>query len=471
MDERQQRPNGALGRLSRRSMMGTLGAGAGLWLVGALASCQSAAPAATSSPATATNANAGSAATPALRPTTKPAQTAAASSVKAEIEIGSYFNGGPRLDFMNKVLDQFHKDNPNLTVKFQPVPGAQYWDKMQVRLASSTAPDVLIGSGATFLNFAEKGGWKEVDNYIKSDKINLDGYYQQPKIFNWHGKTYGLPFMENVTLFLYNKTLFKNAGVDEPTDKWTWDDMLVAAQKLTKPGQYGLIIHDGFEFNWWTFIWSHGGDTLSADMKKSTLEMPETREAFQWLVDLKQKYKVSPAEGDTTLGTGDDFMTGKVAMESQGSGSLGNWISGIKDFEWDLFYVPLDPKTKKRVCSSNGNPYLMTTDTKSPDQAWLLLKHLAGPFTQNLIGEMKIAVPTLISVATDPKGYLKPPPAHVSYVNEDLKIGHDDEFHKLWLDWYNEITKDMKLAFSGEKSVADAVKSADEAGNRILAQE
>lgn len=470
MDERQRRPILATNRLSRRSMLGNaFGMGAGLALAAALAGCQSAPPAATSTPAS--NASASTGPKPTGAPTTQPAQTAAPSSTKADIECGSYFNAGPRLDFMNRVLDQFHKDNPNVTVKFQPVPSAQYWDKMQVRLASGTAPDVLLGSGATFLNFAQKGGWHTVDSYIASDKISLDGYYQQPKIFNWQGKTYGLPFMENVTLFLYNKTLFKNAGVAEPTDQWTWDDLLTAAQKLTKPGQFGLIIHDGFEFNWWTFIWSHGGDTLSSDQKKTTLEMPETIEAFQWLVDLKQKYKVSPAEGDTSLGTGDDFMTGKVAMESQGSGSLGNWISGIKDFEWDLFYVPTDPKTKKRVCSSNGNPYLMTTDTKYPDQAWLFLKHLASPFTQNLIGELKIAVPSLISVATDTNNYLKPPPAHVSYVNEDLKIGHDDEFHLLWLDWYNEITKDMLLAFSGEKSVADAAKGADEAGDRILARE
>ncbi len=471
MDPRLEKESWTATRLSRRRMLsGTLGAGATLGLAAALAGCQSA-PSATPTSPPAAKSTAPAGATAAAAPTAAPAATSAATTAKVEIELGSYFNGGPRLDFMNKVIAKFRADNPNITVKFQPVPGAQYWDKMQVRLASGTAPDVLIGSGATFLNFAEKGGWREVDTYIKADKLNLDGYYQQPKIFNWQGKQYGLPFMENVTLFLYNKTLFKNAGVDEPTDQWTWDDMLAAAQKLTKPGQFGLIIHDGFEFNWWTFIWSHGGDTLSSDLKKTTLEMPETMEAFQWLVDLKQKYKVSPAEGDTSLGTGDDFMTGKVAMESQGSGSVGNWIEGIKDFEWDFFYVPADPKTKKRVCSSNGNPYLMTSDTKNPDQAWLLLKHLASPFTQNLIGELKIAVPTLISVATDPNGYLKPPPAHISYVNEDLKIGHDDEFHKLWLDWYNEITKDMLLAFSGEKTVADAAKAADEAGDRILARE
>ena len=218
----------------------------------------------------------------------------------------------------------------------------------------------------------------------------------------------------------------------------------------------------------WIFIWSHGGDTLSADLKKTTLETPETIEAFHWLVDLKLKHKVSPPEGDTTFSTGDPFMTNKLAMMSQGTGSLGNWIAGIKDFEWDLFYVPTDPKTNKRMVSSNGNPYLMTTNTKAPDQAWLLLKHLAGPFTQNLIAQTKIAMPTLISAATDTNGYLKSPPASLKYTDMDMKVSHDDEFHKYWLDWYNEITKQMQLAFNGEKTVEEAAKLADQAGDRIL---
>lgn len=462
MDKRPQDQRQVAERLTRRRLVGyTLGVGSALALGTALAACGPT-TAAQPSPAASTGSK--------VAPTAgaKPAQTAAVSNTKVEIECGSYFNSGPRLSFMNSVLGKFHTDNPNVTVKFQPVPGSQYWDKMQVRLASGTAPDVMEGSGATFINFAEKGGWHEVDTYIKADKFKLDGYYQQPKIFNWQGKTYGLPFMENVTIFVYNKSMFKAAGVEFPTDKWTWDNMLQAAQKLTKPGQYGLMIGDGLEFNWWTFIWSHGGDTISTDFKKTTMENPKTLEAFQWLVDLKLKYKVSPAEGDTTLGTGDPFMTNKLAMMSAGTGSLGNWIAGIKDFEWDLFYVPADPATGKRVVSSNGNPYLMTSDTKHPDQAWLLLKQLAAPFTQNLMGEMKIAVPTLISVATDSKGYLKPPPASLIDVNNDLKVSHDDEFFKQWLDWYNTVTKDMKLAFSGEKTVAEAAKLADADGDRIL---
>ncbi|MGI8551815.1 MAG: ABC transporter substrate-binding protein [Dehalococcoidia bacterium] len=385
------------------------------------------------------------------------------------IEIGSYFDSGPRLNFVNKVLDQFKQNNPTVQVKFEPVPGAQYWDKMQVRLASNTAPDIAIGSGATFLNFAEKGAWGEVDSYLQTDKeFNLDNYYKQADIFAWQGKQYGLPFMENVTLFAYNKNLFKAAGVDAPTDNWTWDDLVQNGTKLTKPGQFGLSISDGFEFNWMTFIWSNGGEYISKDLTKTTLDMPETQAAFQWLVDLKLKHKISPPVGDTSLGQGDPFMTGKVAMIATATGSTGNWLAGIKDFEWDYFYVPAHPKDGKRALSSNGNPYLLIKQTKHPDQAWLLLKHLASPFTQGLIAQMKIAMPTLISMATDPKGYLAPPPDHLNVADRHMKISRDLQFHKTWLQWYNEITKQMTLAFSGEKTVAEAVKIADDAGDRIL---
>ena len=486
--------------LSRRLLLANLGGLAGLGLLTALAGCgagaaatttgsgsatqqatttgsasqvstaPTAVPATTSAANTATSA-VGSAASSVATSATPTASAAAASGAGTTIELGSYFNSGPRLDFMKTVIDRFQQANPAVTVRFDPVPSAQYWTTMQVRLAGNTAPDVLIGSGATFIEFAENGGWKAVDSYLQTDKFSLDDYYQQPKIFTWQGKQYGLPFMENVTIFVYNKTMFQTAGVPAPSDAWTWTDMLDAAKKLTKPGQFGLIIPDGFEFAWWTFLWSHGGDSISPDFKKTTLSDPKSVEAFQWLVDLKLVQQVSPKEGDTSLGDGDPFTNNKVAMTAAGTGSLGNWLTSIQHFEWDLFYPPADPTTNKRIVSSNGNPYLMTKDTKHPDQAWLMLKHLAGVPTQQLIAQTKIAMPTLISVATDANGFMKAPPASMKYTDMDMKVSHDDEFHKFWSDWYSEITKQMLPAFKGEKTVQDAAKAADQAGDVILQKE
>ncbi|HEY3108517.1 MAG TPA: sugar ABC transporter substrate-binding protein [Chloroflexota bacterium] len=492
MDPRDGLRESLSGRLSRRTLLrGGVGTGTGLLAAAVLAACGGASPVPTApppaapaptalakggaeapkpaAPAATTAPLAAATTAPAAAATAAPAAQSAPAKGQVEIEIGSYFDAGPRFDFINKTLDKFHQDNPGVKTKFEPVPSAQYWDKMQVRLAGGTAPDVLIGSGSTFLNFAEKGAWGEVDTYLKSDKsFNLDDYYKQADIFGWQGKQYGLPFMQNVTIFLYNKKLFKEGGVDEPTDKWTWDTLLESAKKLTRPGQFGLRIDDGFEFNWLTFIWSNGGEYIAKDLTKTTLDMPETIEAFQWLVDLKIKHKISPPVGDTSLGQGDPWMTGRIAMQTAGTGGIGNWVAGIKDFEWDLFPVPGHPKTGRRVVSSNGNPYLLVKQSKYPDQAWLLVKHLAGPFTQGVIGETKIAMPTLIARATDPGSYLRTPPASMKLTDTNMKMSRDLQFHKNWLNWYNEITKQMKLAFSGEKTVAEAAKLANTEGDRII---
>jgi len=396
--------------------------------------------------------------------------TAAVKPAPGGIAWAINFDSGPRHDYVLKVLAQFQRENPTITVDFLPVAPADFYNKMFTLVASGTAPDIMHGSGAFFLNFAEKGALGTVDDYLKADKVDLNAYYKQADIFSWQGKQYGMPFMENVTICVYNKTLFQSASVAAPTEQWTWDDALQAAQKLTKPGQFGLRVSDGFEFNWLVFIWSNGGEYLSKDLKKTMLAMPETVAAFQWLVDLKLKYKVSPAEGDTSLGKGDPFMDGKLAMITSGTGSVGNWLTGIKQFEWDFFPVPLAPKTGKRVVSSNGNPELLMKQSKRPDQAWLLLKYTAGPVSQGLIGDMKIAMPTLIAKATDAKSYLQAPPANMALTDEDMKVSRDLQFHKNWLDWYNQITTEMLPAFKGEMSVADAARQADQIGDSVLAK-
>ena len=60
------------------------------------------------------------------------------------------------------------------------------------------------------------------------------------------------------------------------------------------------------------------------------------------------------------------------------------------------------------------------------------------------------------------------PPTNMKLTDTNMKMSRDLQFHKNWLNWYNEITKQMKLAFSGEKTVAEAAKLANTEGDRII---
>jgi multiple sugar transport system substrate-binding protein len=215
----------------------------------------------------------------------------------AKVELGHYFAQGPRWDLIQSAARRFQEEQPNLTVETQPVTG-NYWEALLARLAGGTAPDICIGSGATFLGLLEKGAWQQVDGYLRRDRtVDLKAYYSQPEIFDQEGKHYGLPFMINTTVFVYNRTLFQRAGVPEPTERWTWDDLLGAARQLTREGQWGLNVSQGFEGQLLTFIWSAGGDYINKERTRTTMDAPGTLEALQWVADLSLKHRVAPRWG------------------------------------------------------------------------------------------------------------------------------------------------------------------------------
>ena len=87
------------------------------------------------------------------------------------------------------------------------------------------------------------------------------------------------PALVDNLAIVYNKTLFKEAGVAPPTPDWTWDDFRAAAKKLTDPSkkQYGwLIPADGTEDTVWHYdamLWEAGGDILNSDNTRGCVQL------------------------------------------------------------------------------------------------------------------------------------------------------------------------------------------------------
>src|SRR5439155_1465888 len=77
--------------------------------------------------------------------------------------------------------------------------------------------------------------------------------------FSYQGKTYGIPKDFNTLGLVYNKDIFKAAGVAEPTNYWTWTDLSAAAKKLTSGSVVWLSLPaDAARFM--PFLWRAGGD-------------------------------------------------------------------------------------------------------------------------------------------------------------------------------------------------------------------
>ncbi|MBP7831037.1 MAG: extracellular solute-binding protein [Kiritimatiellae bacterium] len=178
--------------------------------------------------------------------------------------------------------------------------GAFDWDHVEIRLerfsgiqvegvesdllaiAGGMAPDVLYVNFRKSDTYIQNGFLYPLDGpgdeYLASMTEDELALRVNPKIWPvirrrgpGGGKhVWALPYGGALgRVLLYRKDLFDEAGLAYPTKDWTWDDLLHAARRLTRPeeGRYGLAMGRGKHESWYwvTFLWSAGGEVMTYD--------------------------------------------------------------------------------------------------------------------------------------------------------------------------------------------------------------
>ncbi|HXD60903.1 MAG TPA: extracellular solute-binding protein [Lacisediminihabitans sp.] len=150
----------------------------------------------------------------------------------------SWWGDDARAALFAQVIDKFEAKYPNITVKQTPVGSP---DDLFNRLATdfggggTTAPDVFALGGAKPQEYGSAGALLDLASVKKL--VNADKYPDFSTISaTVDGKLYGLPTGGNATAAFVNTDLFKKAGVPVPDAKWSWDDMISAANKIGSAG-------------------------------------------------------------------------------------------------------------------------------------------------------------------------------------------------------------------------------------------
>jgi multiple sugar transport system substrate-binding protein len=187
-----------------------------------------------------------------------------------------FIPAGFHQDQDQQVVDQFHAENPNITISFEPQSG-NYNDKITAMLTAGDLPDVIYTSDNRVKPFAANKVSADMDKLAAKDKASqalLKDVY--PAMLDL-GRVksipglYMLPWALDVLVMYYNKNLFQQAGAELPKPTWTVDDLITAAKRLTKAtgdpatSQYGVNLN----WTWWAeyvpWMRGYGGDMLSAD--------------------------------------------------------------------------------------------------------------------------------------------------------------------------------------------------------------
>jgi multiple sugar transport system substrate-binding protein len=410
-----------------------------------------------------------------VSPTTEgSASSGASASAPAEVSGDLkfvYWNYGPDAGKgWEAIIKDFNKVHPNVNVKLVSVSGenwGQYLAGTATLLAGGEKPD-LIWVATEGVDFVVKNDLvRPIDDLIQRDQAELSDYLNdvaQPLLDSdkVDGKLYGLPYSWNNMVIYYNKTRFKEAGLQAPAADWTRDDFLAAAKALTKdtngdgkPDKYGFAWDNGGLFaSVMPWIYANGGALLKDDLCTPTVNSPEVVDAVKFMHDLIYVDKVAPAptrEGDIF----NLFQKGDIAMFGAGRWPMATFLPA----KFEDFDIQVWPKNaiQQEVFGVDGFPIFK--DSQNPEAAWAFAKFMTTKGVQEqLVGSVDQPVTNIPARRSTAEGLKQQPPA-----NAGAFYGGIDAGAKLvpaptnYNDFESAFLRYSSLVFADEKTAADAM--------------
>jgi multiple sugar transport system substrate-binding protein len=296
----------------------------------------------------------------------------------------------------------------------QKVPGskvnvdapAAYWDKLTSALAGNAGPDLFFMNNVNYWAWANRGLLVDLDRLVAGDaemRRNLDASWKDAvTYYKFRGKNYGLPYLYTTVVLYYNAELLKAANLKPPAeagDAFDWNGARDYAQQLTRRegGEvktWGIMSSEGIETGWLNFVRANGGDFLDQDHQRCIVDQPAAQEAWQYLVDLRVKDRLSPdAPALQAMSSQNLFINGKLALWPGGSWQMKTLNALQGGLQYDIALLPAAPKTRRRGGTTNIVGVVLNKDGKSRDLSWALLTHFLSKDSQDVIARADVLAP------------------------------------------------------------------------------
>lgn len=290
------------------------------------------------------------------------------------------------------MVEDWNKQHPDVQIveEVQPGQGSLY-QKLLVQAAADQLPDLSFMQGSNdYVSFVSKGLLLPIEEFIKKDRSFNAKERLQPRsrdVVEMQGHIWAMPVEAGTYVMFYNQNHFGEAGIPEPKQGWTWDDLLDRSRKLTRPGEpprfgYGQGIDIGRLEPW---IVQNGARILDkvAFPTKVQLDTPNVASALQFVHDLVWKHRVMPTAQMQPSATQQavGLWQGDQSIRQEGIWLIPNLIKNMKS-PWSM--APL-PKGKREATQIQINVNVAFKATKYPADCYEFLKFINNEGQKHMI--------------------------------------------------------------------------------------
>lgn len=339
------------------------------------------------------------------------------------------------VDRQQAIVDKFNESHDDIEVTLEAY-GSDFDTKISAGMGSGDTPDVMY-----MWNYpAYYEGLEPLDEYIENEGEEYKTNFYDT-LWNYNsidGQIYGVPVGFTTHALFYNKDLFTEAGVEEPTGDWTWDDLQTAAKTISeKTDAKGFAFSmkpDPYDFE--MYLWSNG--TAYCDEEGNMdgyINSAESEEVFQMFQDMeKEGYAIATEKNGT-----DEFRAGQVAMYVYGSWSINTLNED--GLNYGVTKIPsFGSQPSVSILSSSG--VSMSKDSENKEAAWEFIKFWTNEeCNKERIG---LELPVLNSVVESEKIMEQ---AEYAPFYEMLEQSDGYTPSSFIMESWSEVSEDLSLAF------------------------
>nr|WP_295891000.1 extracellular solute-binding protein [uncultured Devosia sp.] len=247
-----------------------------------------------------------------------------------------FWGGQARADRTYGVTDLYTKTK-GTAVEGEFLAWNDYWPKLATQTAGGNAPDIIQMDYRYIVEYAKRNAIAPLDEFV-GGALKLDGFdADQLDGGKVDGKLYGISLGANSVATLVNTVAFEEAGIELPTNAWTYDDLMTIGEAFNSANIRGGMkaIADGSYSepaldNW---LRQRGKALYTADGKLG-FDEADAVEWYQLWAKLREAGVCVSAE-DQALDTGPLETTmlvlGKAALMPSNSNQLVGFQAIVQD--------------------------------------------------------------------------------------------------------------------------------------------